>query len=74
MWFNPFGEDYNSFIEEFFEKRFKNTTLDSNIKALIKYASFGNPRAFVTILRDYELKKVPHKVNLIKLLMREVNC
>lgn len=81
MWFNPFEEEYNDFIEEFFQKRFHNISIDENVKSLIKYASFGNPRAFVTILRDYlknDQMNVQGKFNKIidersKLLKDEYN-
>lgn len=54
IWFDPEGLDYNDFINQLCEKRFNNYHIDENIKELLKYASFGNPRAFITLLRDYE--------------------
>lgn len=54
VWFDPEGPDYTEFINQLCEKRFIEISIDQNIKELLKYASFGNPRAFITLLRDFE--------------------
>ena len=53
IWFDPFGNDYTEFINQLCEKRFNDLNIDQNIKELLKYASFGIPRAFITLLRDF---------------------
>lgn len=54
IWFDPEGDSYSEFIDQLCEKRFENKKIDENVKELLKYASFGNPRAFITLLRDLE--------------------
>ncbi len=54
VWFEPEGIEYSQFINQLCEKRFIDIKIEDNIKELLKYASFGNPRAFITLLRDYE--------------------
>lgn len=54
VWFDPVGTEYTEFINQLCEKRFWNFNIEENIKELLKYASFGNPRAFITLLRDFE--------------------
>lgn len=54
LWFNPEGEEYLHFIDQLCEKRFGTVKIEGPVKELLKYASFGNPRAFITLLRDYE--------------------
>jgi hypothetical protein len=53
VWFEPDGTEYTEFISQLCEKRFNEIKIDENIKELLKYASFGNPRAFITLLRDF---------------------
>lgn len=54
VWFEPESDDYTQFINQLCEIRFDKVKIDINIRELLKYASFGNPRAFITLLRDYE--------------------
>lgn len=54
VWFNPESTDYKHFIDQLCLKRFNEISIDENIKELLRYASFGNPRAFITLLRDFE--------------------
>lgn len=54
VWFEPQGLEYAEFINQLCEKRFSEISIDENIKELLMYASFGNPRAFITLLRDFE--------------------
>lgn len=57
-WFNMAKDEssYNSFMDELFEKRFKNNSqfITKDIIDLFKYASFGVPRAFIDLLRNYK--------------------
>ncbi|HOV26409.1 MAG TPA: hypothetical protein PK566_08640 [Pseudobacteroides sp.] len=54
IWFEPEGQEYADFINELCKKRFNSIEIDDGIKELLKYASFGNPRAFIILLKDYE--------------------
>lgn len=54
IWFDPLGNDYKDFVNQLCEKRFNEINIDSNIRELLIYASFGNPRAFITLLRDFQ--------------------
>jgi hypothetical protein len=57
-WFNIEKEEeaYSVFMDELFEKRFKNNSqfVTKDIIELFKYASFGIPRAFIGLLRNYK--------------------
>lgn len=54
VWFEPESTDYSDFIHQLCERRFNEIKIDDSIMELLKYASFGNPRAFITLLRDYD--------------------
>ncbi|KES18961.1 hypothetical protein GASC598I20_022930 [Gilliamella apicola SCGC AB-598-I20] len=55
-WLDIQNSDYSAILDKIAKVRFKNVnTIDSNIVELLKYASFGIPRAFLTMLRDYSL-------------------
>jgi hypothetical protein len=64
IWFEPDGLEYSDFISQLCERRFANHTIDIAIKELLKYASFGNPRAFITLFRSYE-EKSSDKIQVI---------
>lgn len=64
IWFEPEGTDYDEFVDQLCKKRFEDIDINNNIKELLKYASFGNPRAFITLLRDFEESN--YKSNLQK--------
>lgn len=54
-WLNVEDSSYSSFMNGLIEKRFSLIDLaNKEIVDLIKYASFGIPRAFITLLRNYK--------------------
>ena len=61
VWFEPESADYSDFIDLLCERRFLDTELDDDIKQILRYASFGNPRSFITLLRDYEKDRFKSK-------------
>lgn len=53
-WLNVDTESYSDFMDGIVEKRFnKNINVPIEIIELLKYAAFGIPRSFITLLRDY---------------------
>jgi hypothetical protein len=54
-WLNIENSDYSSFMDEIIQKRFHTVKEDisRDIIELLKYASFGVPRTFINLLRDY---------------------
>jgi hypothetical protein len=52
-WLNVEDENYSSFMSEILNKRLNITGINSEIIEIFKFASFGIPRAFITLLRDY---------------------
>jgi hypothetical protein len=52
-WLNVEDENYSSFMAEIFNKRLNISAINIDVIELFKYASFGIPRAFITILRAY---------------------
>ncbi len=54
VWANVEDGGYTKFMDKLVTRRVKDATeIDSNILELLKYASFGVPRAFLMMLRDY---------------------
>lgn len=53
VWFNPLEKDFLEFTNTLLTKRFLEVDLPESILELLKYAAFGNPRAFITLVRDY---------------------
>jgi hypothetical protein len=55
-WLSIEDQTYSSFMDSLIEKRFAHFTQDinDNVVNLLKYASFGVPRAFITLLRNYK--------------------
>ena len=54
-WLNVEENDYASFMDDLIRKRFRSVKeeIPEDIIDLFKYASFGVPRAFIGLLRDY---------------------
>lgn len=52
-WLNVEDENYSTFMEELLSKRFSAFSINPDILELLKYAAFGIPRAFITMLRAY---------------------
>ncbi|CAM1359632.1 conserved hypothetical protein [Tenacibaculum litoreum] len=52
-WLNVEDENYSSFMSEILHKRLNISDLNNDIVELFKYASFGIPRAFITLLRAF---------------------
>lgn len=52
-WLNVEDENYSSFMSEILNKRLNKIEINQDILELFKYASFGIPRAFITLLRAY---------------------
>jgi len=59
VWLNIENSDFGSFMDEMIQKRFRTVKDDisKDIIELLKYASFGVPRAFIGLLRDYVQSK-----------------
>ena len=54
-WLNVEDDSYSQFMDGLVEKRFSQLQLNGKeIVDLIKYASFGIPRAFIALLRNYQ--------------------
>ena len=52
-WLNVEDENYSSFMSEILVKRLNISNVNTEIIELFKFASFGIPRAFITLLRAY---------------------
>ena len=55
VWFNPLGDEFTEFTNQLVKKRFASTDVTDEMIRIIQYAAFGNPRAFITLLRDFLL-------------------
>ncbi len=54
-WLNVEDDSYNAFMNKLLEKRFSQLQFNNKeIIDLIKYSSFGIPRAFITLVRSYQ--------------------
>lgn len=54
-WLNVEEESYSSFMDELIEKRFKDFQIkNTSLIEVLKFASFGIPRAFITLIRSYQ--------------------
>ncbi|HFK5554875.1 TPA: zinc ribbon domain-containing protein [Elizabethkingia anophelis] len=52
-WLNVEDENYSNFMSEILSKRLNILEINTDIVELFKYASFGIPRAFITLLRAF---------------------
>ena len=52
-WLNVEDENYSLFMSEILNKRLNITNINPEIIEIFKFASFGIPRAFITLLRAY---------------------
>ncbi len=52
-WLNVEDENYSSFMSEILNKRLNVSDVNNDVIELFKYASFGIPRAFITLLRAF---------------------
>lgn len=52
-WLNVEDDNYSYFMSEILNKRLTKIELNSDVIELFKYASFGIPRAFITLLRSF---------------------
>ncbi len=52
-WLNVEDENFSIFMSEILNKRLNITTISQEILEIFKFASFGIPRAFITLLRAY---------------------
>lgn len=52
-WLNVEDENYSAFMSEILNKRLNISDINSEIVEIFKFASFGIPRAFITLLRAY---------------------
>lgn len=56
-WLNVEDDSYSYFMDDLLKKRFSELDLlNKNIIELLKYGSFGVPRAFITLVRDFQHK------------------
>lgn len=54
-WLNVDDDSYNFFMNSIIEKRFLNLDFKNNeVLEVLKYAAFGIPRAFITLIRNYQ--------------------
>jgi len=54
-WLNVEDESYNYFMDNLLEKRFSHIQLlNKEILDILKYSSFGIPRAFITLVRNFQ--------------------
>ncbi len=54
MWLDVEDESYSTFMDAFLVTRLNlKESIDSDIVEIFKFASFGIPRAFMTLLRTY---------------------
>jgi hypothetical protein len=58
-WPNVEDRSYSDFMDQFIEKRFPtiSNSIPNDIIDLLKYASFGIPRAFINLIRSFEESK-----------------
>lgn len=57
-WLNVEDESFNYFMDTILKKRFSQLDLKSpEVINLLKYSSFGIPRAFITLVRSYQQEK-----------------
>lgn len=73
VWFHPTEAEYDEFVAKLIIKRLPEIKIDEDIISLLKYASFGNPRAFITLIRDFmenDKKTVQAKFNNVL----EIRC
>jgi hypothetical protein len=57
-WLNVEDDSFSSFMDTLLEKRFTQLQLNNKeIIDLLKYASFGIPRAFITLVRNFQQNK-----------------
>lgn len=52
-WLNVEDENYSYFMSEILNKRLNKIDVNHDVVELFKYASFGIPRAFITLLRSF---------------------
>lgn len=53
-WLNVDTDSYSQFMTNLLEKRFENEiNISAEIIEIIKYAAFGIPRSFISLIRDY---------------------
>ncbi len=52
-WLNVEDENYSTFMSEILNKRLNVSNINNDVIELFKFASFGIPRAFITILRAF---------------------
>ncbi|QWV98180.1 hypothetical protein KP005_02485 [Geomonas nitrogeniifigens] len=54
-WLNVNDQDYGNFMDQIFKKRLglSNEDISGEVVELLKYGSFGIPRAFITLVRSY---------------------
>lgn len=57
VWFEPESDEYADFVSQLMQKRFSHLDIDISILFMLRYASFGIPRAFITLLRDFYDKR-----------------
>ena len=55
-WLSIEDQTYSSFMDSLIQTRFAHYTqgINEDVLSLLKYASFGVPRAFITLLRNYK--------------------
>jgi hypothetical protein len=54
-WLNVEDESYSFFMDSLLEKRFSQLSLSNKeVIDILKYASFGIPRAFITLVRNFQ--------------------
>lgn len=54
VWLDVEKEEYSEFMDSIIEKRFKDINENASIIELFKYASFGVPRAFISLIRSFQ--------------------
>lgn len=60
VWFNPLGVEFIDFTNSLLEKRLGNINISSEMIKLLQYVAFGNPRAFITLVRDFLQSNKPN--------------
>jgi len=56
-WLKVDDESYSTFMDQMLERRFVDIQIEKDIIELLKFASFGIPRAFITLMRNYQKDK-----------------
>jgi hypothetical protein len=68
-WLDVTSDSYSNIMQKIFENRISgNSTINQDVVDLFKYASFGVPRVFLSMLRSYEEDKsnsISKKINII---------